>query len=283
MSNHICYNLCIEHENGAWKMELLREKDRQLARIFALPYNQYFRQDIERIRNKYKIFREARDYCFVDPSLSDSSCFLKGGSELPQSLLVEIGVHLYMPVDKSNIECHICKDIKEIMNRFGLPNSSLDEIFYHLFFLNNLHEMVIGMEYDVIGYSIIEEVTTLDDSGHFREELKEKLKITLEISRWITKKDWVHIWDDKVKPKLSKLRDASKYSRRSGSPHFVRRQMKRWSEWYQLSQLQGHGPKKALELWEDSHPDEGHKYDQSTVTKAIREFEEIITPRSVTD
>ena len=58
--------------------------------------------------------------------------------------------------------------------------------------------------------------------------------------------------------------------------------MERWSEWYQLVEVQGLKISEALEEWEKSHPDQvpAKGIDESTVSKGVAEFRKIITPVS---
>jgi len=115
---------------------------------------------------------------------------------------------------------------------------------------------------------------------------------------WVSKKQWGEIYTQHVKPALKvagkNLSIAAgkglsiDVSQKRNTLESYREQMKRWSEWYQLSEIQRLGPKQALDKWllEEDYADQWNPdepFDLSTVTKAIDRFREIITPTPIKD
>jgi len=108
------------------------------------------------------------------------------------------------------------------------------------------------------------------------------------IGPWISQKQWVAILDTYIQPQMKKHASffkkvwgvASPARKRSTLEAFSE-QMQRYSEWYQLSEAQRLGPKRALDKWEESHQDQTGKFDISTVTKAVSEFQDIVSPKDI--
>jgi hypothetical protein len=99
------------------------------------------------------------------------------------------------------------------------------------------------------------------------------------IDPWTTKKQWAEIWDTSIKPALDSMQaKVGKPQRRRMSTDSWDEQMKRWSEWHELILTKRLTQQKAIEEWEAKHIEQWGKYDISTVSKAVRDFEKLIKP-----
>lgn len=114
---------------------------------------------------------------------------------------------------------------------------------------------------------------------------KPQLAITVDgIDAWTTEQQWREVWDNWIKPLKRNLGEPIPANKRTGRGKNLQERIKTMAEWYELSELDGLGPAKALEKWEEQHLDyvEHRKskklYDVSTVTKAVEEFRRLITP-----
>jgi hypothetical protein len=120
--------------------------------------------------------------------------------------------------------------------------------------------------------------------------LSEEVELSVHIygiNSHFLKKQWEQIWDDEVKPKINKYRkeelaipEIGKQPRKITLER-LKNQMEKWSEWYQLTKIQDLTAEEALGKWEEKHADELTSDDQvesSALLKAVKEFEEIITP-----
>lgn len=292
---------------GTRKLEATRE----LQRIAALPYNHYFHEEVVRIRRRYGIPKHAKGLRPLRPELAKA--LRRWLKYLPpeEALKYELGERgltdadlarfwfyvlysehykkrawaLFAP-DKETREVlgagkHIYdteipleKEVLTLLQRFGLPEAIFDRVLQYVLTLDK--GWLDPLEFEPAVYF------NIDATKGFP-------LLTITVARlglWISDKEWARIWKDRVKPHLASLRRRFKAQLGTTEPSKKRmtlkaysEQMRRWSEWYQLSEIQGLGPTKALEEWERKHPDQCGKYDLSTVTHAIEEFREIITPK----
>lgn len=163
------------------------------------------------------------------------------------------------------------KDIDVLLDKYSLPHSLYWEVIY----------ILVTDDYEILVADLIEPKVEIDTSQPDLQPDSYYPITNISISvltPYLSKKQWDKIWHQYLASYFKVKR-----SRKRATIKSYTEQMKRWAEWYQLSELQGYGPKKTLDLWEDNHPDEKRKYDQSTVTKAIQEFVRIITPKPITD
>ena len=108
-----------------------------------------------------------------------------------------------------------------------------------------------------------------------KEGKKLKLSITIDgIDEWTTKEEWLQVWDNWVQGLFEQI----PRGKRHGRGDEAQERIKRYAEWYELSEQPNSGPAKALKQWEGQHENERGKYDISTLAKAVKEFRNLITP-----
>jgi hypothetical protein len=232
---------------------------RNLQRAAALPYNHFVKNEVTKIRRRYGI-PESAEQAALWLSNYVINYFGRGWTE-----------NVVNPMEVFIMYTPLGLEIKSLGKRFGLPGLCLRLIVSYL----------VENEQDSLTTKGLGPITNIDRSseGGF-PTLDIKL---LRISPWITKKDWDNIWQNSVKAKVDELRrnnpDYRDIIRTRFRVEKYCEQMKRWARWYQLSEVEGLGPTEALARWEKENPTERRIFDQSTVTKAIKEFKEIITPK----
>lgn len=250
---------------------------RQLQRIVALPYNPYLDEQVGEIRQKYSIpvdRKKASDWFYLEYAMSYRKCayplFIPRGQALfLQSKEVKTIYDTEVPLER---------EILILLQRFQLP----DYVF------ESLLRYVIGD--DKISLDPLAFEPKVEFDWDYRKGLPE-LKVTIAgLSHLTTEKQWKQIWNRQVKQRINRAKEDYKEvfgiagsSRKRITLESYREQIKRWSEWYQLSEIQGLGPTGALKKWEKDHPDECGKFEVSTVTHAIKEFGEIIRPSSLAE
>lgn len=264
---------------------------RQFQRIAALPYNPYFEKEVKQIRQKYAIptdGKKAREwlsylehklkysewgYPLFTPKAKDSFLEGKEARTITEVLESKEARTIYP------IEVLVGLEALILLQRFRLPK----------YVFRNVHQYVLT------GYKIMLDPSRLAPKVEFELNVITKglpeWKVTITgLGPWATKKQWAEIWDSKVKQRVEEARKTceevdgiAELGRKRATLEAYSEQMRRWSEWYQLSEIQRLGPKQALDKWlldEDRadqwNPDE--PFALSTVTKAIDEFRDIITP-----
>jgi len=242
-------------------MSSIKPKRSEIQCLVALPFNHYFEEEIKRIRKEYNI-----------PEKWDEAIYWYGnhaetyGHEKKQKGI--LGATL--PLDK---------EILVLLVRFGLPLTGFTHVLYYVVFNTKTFLDPSWATTPIVNTKL-----------HCEQGLME-LKVNVSrINIWTTKEQWIRIWSRDIKPSLDTLKEEYKEKlgivapgRKSASPELMLGQMKRWSEWYHLSETEQLGPVEALRQWEINHPEESGKYDQSTAIKAIAKFREIITPISIKD
>ena len=257
----------------------------QLQRLGALPYNHYFEAEVVKFHKKYAIPEDphqADDW--LDSQLREelgisskttqsiramltSPTFHHGNAALTFIEMVALREHPRTLSTKLRKDADwswnapLFRDIGNLLERFRLP---------------------VQIRYNVLRYISTGKKEWLD---LLEPWVKCEIDLTTDIPEfritvggfipWITKKQWLAIWNTYYKTEVSHI---SQSARKRATTKSLREQMQRWSEWYQLSETHGLGPVQALNRWESEHPDECGKYDLSTVTHAIQEFREIINP-----
>lgn len=177
------------------------------------------------------------------------------------------------------------RDVNYLLARFGLPVQAFRIVMRYLLWGDDIH-WTHYIDRDTGTLRIWDPfelyVTVRDDRERF------SIKVTVSrVGPWTSKRQWDSIWNMKVKPRMEKYKDLYEHLTRIRLPGkksaiFASccEQMQRYSEWYQLSQIEGMGPKRALDEWERRNPSLMGVFELSTVTKAIKEFQEVITPVS---
>jgi len=259
-----------------------REATRELQRIVALSYNPYFEEEVKKIRQTYRvptgdlekalnwyIFKYAIKYGKSTYPLSTPKSsspwleFLLGAEELK---------HIY------DTEVPLEQDILLLLGHFQLPGTAFHNVLLYILTDDGLW---------LDPYFFAPNVEVKWDT---RKMLPELTVTVTGLGPWATKKQWEDIWDGRVKQEVEIAGKACKEVYGTAKPGKKRatlksyiEQMQRWSEWYQLSETRGLGPAKALDKWDEDHPDQYGNFDLSTVTHAIGEFKKIITPVRIED
>lgn len=250
---------------------------KRLMRIAALPYNHFFGNEVQKIRKEYAIpadYKEAWDWFFQEHAASGlrAAWSLFDPNPLLMNATAKTIYHTEVPLEK---------DIVLVMIKFQLPS--------YVFFR-------------VLQYVLLNDIRCLDPqvfapNATFEPDTRRGLpewKITVTgITPWTTKGQWDEIWaminqfdefwDEFEDGRMKKVIEILKLGRSTKRPtvESYRKQMKRWSEWYQLCVIQGMSAVKALDKWEKDHPeqiDPDNPIDPSTVTRAVKDFQEIIRP-----
>lgn len=260
----------------------------QLKRIAALPHNPYFHEEVVKLREKYAVpedLREANDWLDsqlrkeVDISvetmgslrgLLTSPTFSHGNATLKVIEMFALREHprtysaklkKYSGESDWPYQTSLFKDISNLLKVFRLPIQML---------YNVLRYISTGKKewLDILEPWVKCEIDQTERIPEFR--------ITVGgFIPWITKKQWIEIWNRCFVTESGHLFQSA---RKRATAKSFNEQMQRWAEWYQLSETQGLGPVEALKRWEEEHPDEYGKFDQSTVNHAVEDFHKIITP-----
>lgn len=239
---------------GKQKLEVTR----QLQRIAALPFNPFFKEEARRIRENFGIPGEQKEAVY----------WLKKYKQAYERRKTRGNIA------KSTIPLH--KEILALLSRFGVP---LPLIEFNLLEIYIVYPIDPLLHLSIMGAPF---VYIRPDPTVGLPYMKVEV---YGISMWTTKKDWERVWDNKVNKEVREMKvqhreitGESAPGRKGMSLESLYNRMERWSEWYRLSEVEDLGPTKALVKWEEEHSDERGKFDQSTVTHAIKDFKEIITP-----
>ncbi|MBL7125148.1 MAG: hypothetical protein ISS51_03520 [Dehalococcoidales bacterium] len=253
------------------------EATRQLQRIAALPYNPIFEEEVKKIRHKYAIpedpdeakFWFRKHYRKYDKSVlawfvsSDLFPFLAAKRGIGDKS--KRGAGLFGSLTEVPLEIHILN----LIQRFRLPWTMIPTALLYVLTLERVWLYPSQLKSEVM----------------FAPEFPGDTLtvIVTRLTPYTTRKQWNEIWNDHVKRELDKIKQTNKQvlgtpSRKRTTLASLEEQIKRWAEWYQLSEVEGRGPVEALEKWEQDHLEQTGKIDLSTVTHAIKEFKEIITP-----
>ena len=252
------------------------QANRQLQRIAALPYNHYIEQECKKIRQKYTFSglneEKAYEHYFQQVKKYRKSAYPLFSTDNVFAFL-EPTYETEVPLEQ---------EVLTLLRRFQLPVHA---------FLSVLLYIVTGRKswlFELLFAS--PEVKVIWD---YKKALSVANVTITGLNLWTTKKQWEQIWDNEVKQKVNAMRKAlerqygvSELGRKRCTLEAYNEQIHRWWEWYQLSEIEGLGPKRALNKWEESHPESRPKknkrreFDLSTVTKAIKDFGDIITPIS---
>lgn len=228
---------------GKQKLETTQE----LKRIAALPYNPNFQDEVKKLRQKYGILigLQACDYLEKHPDLVS----------------------------------HLIEDVRNVVSRYTelWPSEVFRKVMLYVL---------------------------TDNCEQFKESLNHTLP-TPQAKRWrwdttpgcwaftitgiskfATKEQWDEIWYYEVLPRLKAIKEVFGIplpAKKRPNIESFNEEMKRYSEWYQLSEIEGLGPTQALDKWLEDHQDERDKYNVSTLTHAIKEFREVIKPLPTKD
>ncbi len=247
---------------------------RELQRIAALPFNPFFQEDVKQIRKRYQI----------TPGIDAYEWFLRERMKYHKSVysfFISDKKSFFRYTKAKNVldtDIPLELDILLVISRYDIPISSFEGVLLFILTDNRIWlDSILRPEVKVITDSQRGEVL---------------LNITISnVHSSFSKKEWNAIWEDQIKLQLISLKKAYSIEfgtlspgKKRSSVESYREQMQRWSEWYKLSEIDRLGPTNALAKWLDDHKDkltQYDKYDVSTVTHAIQEFREIITPKKM--
>lgn len=250
------------------------ELTRQLQRIAAIPHNPNLAKDIESIRARYGLDKVNEDegvqwYVSQLKRHKVRSTWRYYFSEsYPETASMK------GPFDSG---IRIDKDIGAVMSRYQLPPIAFIHIFDYV--MKGYYYLYPGKR--PWQEPFLEKVVHLNPTtGRFEVTIRNLRPST-------TKKEWLNIWEESVFPYIKELRDhlGLKAFARKTTLVSLNEQMTRWAEWYQLVEIEGLTIGEALKQWEKSHPKQWplKDIDESTVSKAVRGFREIITPTPTKD
>ncbi len=156
-------------------------------------------------------------------------------------------------------------DIIAILRKYNLPLF----VFYNI-----LDYTLSGRRCDLVWGLIL-----LPEARLYFNQLtgEDELTVAIPLHPWDNQDSWNSRWRS-VKRALQDVRISrgiNEPSTKRASIGSYWQQVVRSAEWYKLSEVQGLGPTKALARWEEIYPDRRGECDQSTVTKAIKEFTKI--------
>jgi hypothetical protein len=255
---------------------------RQLQRIAAIPYNPYLKKEVYRIRKKYGVgnFPSDREKLFPEGSTVENHQLISMGISR-RSLTTQEVKKVEAIVEKllQDKESSLERDIALLMSSFRLPYQLLHFVVLLILVGQEKNWRVLAPK--SLGLQI-EIESALDP------ELPALEARVSNIRPWTTSKDWAKLWDQ-VRLEMERVGsypedmvpESQAYLARPGRKRSTleayKEQMKRYSEWYELSNKEG--PEKALMEWEQSHPELIGKFDTSTLSRAVQEFRQIITPK----
>lgn len=265
---------------------------RQLQCIAALRYNTHFEKEVKAIRQRYAIpqdVTEAKDWFTNLLSKHKKNTFAYFFKLFFENRRLPYGEAAFSLDFKEGFPSILSK------GSVGMESILQTEIPLELSILLLLPRfgLPMSMYFTILQYTLTEEKFWLHPSW-FKPTVKHEFGIetgqvesTVTITGlapWTTKKQWDDIWDSEVKPLLKiqgKALGIAKLARNRTTLESLEKEMKRYAEWYQLIIVQGLKVKEALTKWENEHPeqvDPNKPYDESTVSRALQEFCEIIKP-----
>lgn len=159
-------------------------------------------------------------------------------------------------------------DLIAILRRYGLP---LHTFYYTLDYI------LSGSAFHVSAYNYwFQSVRPL----YHKLTGDDELTVCVTLHPWDNKHTWDSCWSpvSRFLKNLRILRGITEPSTKRSSVWSYWWQIVRFAQWYQLSEIQGLGPTEALKQWEKDHPEQGGKFDLSTVTKGLSTFRRVIAP-----
>ena len=233
-------------------------------RIYALPYNHFFENELKQMRSYLELPEEGisdrqQAWAWLEKHLTGKRP--QPWFELKPSPLDEKLWQTEVPLWKVAIY---------LIDKYGLPLRMRSSI--GLYVVTNDERFLTSWR----GLDV--------DFAMNMKAAKLQLVITVGgIDAWTTEKQWHDVWERWVKPLKRNLGETIPANKRTGYGKTLQERIKRYSEWYQLSERTTLGkttlgPAKALRQWEEQHQNERGKYDISTVAKAVKEFRRLITP-----
>jgi hypothetical protein len=234
-------------------------------RIYALPYNHFFKDELKQMRSYLELPEEGisgsqQAWAWLEKHFTE-----KRPQILPWFLAEPA------PSDEKlwQTEVPLWKVAIYLITRYGLPLRMRSRIGLYVVtndgkFLTNWRGLDVDFAINI-------------------KAAKLQLVITVDgVDVWTTEEQWHEVWEHWVKPLKRNLGEPIPANKRPGYGKVLQERIKRYAEWFELSEKSpGMGPAKALREWEKTYPDERGKYDISTVTKAVKEFGRLTAPKEI--
>jgi hypothetical protein len=318
------------------KFPQFNDSSKLLARIAALPFNQYLTKDVGQLRRKFKIPTEEVDeegqriylglwspedgeeehdtlgeICDDAEEIKPSDWVFKFTPDpdpgykwyvdqmktCPNNAISFYYVVFYkesavLPVDEMTVAGfeipHWRSAWIKIFKQCTMNNllETKLPIDIEIIELTRKYQLPIFMFYYILDYvlsgrrcDLVYGLILQPNAQWYINELtgEDGITVAVPIQPWDNQDSWNLHWNT-VKRAVYQLQMKHRLNEPSTKRASIRsywKQIVRWAEWFELSEIQGLGPKRALVKWEEKYPDNRGKYDQSTVTKAIRKFIDI--------
>jgi hypothetical protein len=230
-------------------------------RIYALPYNHFFKDKVKQMRSYLKlpengISENQQAWAWLEKHFTEKR-------PQPQPWFLPKPA----PSDEKlwETEVPLWKVAIYLIAEFGIPLRMRSNI--GLYVVTNNERFLINWRGLDVNFSVNIKAA------------KPQLFITVDgVDAWTTEEQWHEVWEHWVKPLKRNLGEPVPANKRPGYGKALQERIKRYSEWYQLSELDGLGPAEALKTWDKRHQNDAGKYNESTVSKTVHEFRKLITP-----
>lgn len=261
-------------------------------RVFALPHNPFFRDEVKECRKKLGLPIEGISnaekadewiHRHFAPSTHGGPGEPSGGNLLPHEMAL---VNKWI-AEPSSMPPRLKSRLREIEPwEVEVPLVRCSAMLAYRF------RVPLRMTATIMRYVLTDDCKSLESWGDLEVTFEAtktgvpQLDVTVKgIDAWTTKREWISAWED-VRLKLAAMPDAQEVhpkGKRVGRNEALRERMKRHSEWYELVERKNLSPAKAIERWEKQHVNEhdDKAYDPSTVAKSVAEFRRLIIPRKV--
>ena len=234
-------------------------------RIYVLPYHPLFKKDVKSVRTLLRL---------PENGISDekqASAWLHDHIGLktpysPDSPTIPLGAAIVQSASEAKLfdtEIPLWHFAGVLAQKYGIPLRMRNHIGVYI--LTNDEEWL----YVWNGLDVTVSVNIKAGKPQFAV-------IVDGIDTWTTRTQWQSVWDNYGKH-IRRLAGKIPESKRNAPNPALRERIRRYAEWYELSEQPNSGPAKALREWENKHKNEMGKYDISTVTKAVKEFRRLIT------
>jgi len=163
------------------------------------------------------------------------------------------------------------EDMRKLITRFGIP--AYMEFFIKRYLISNNTEWLSP---DLLKPYVMLDITIKKGIPQLHIQI-------FGLYPWNTRKQWNEIWDQEI---ITSLREAMndeehfnnwESARKRRTLTSLAKQIKRDAEWYKIVEIDNLPLKTALYKWIYEHPEDTN-IDDSTVSKAVSSFRDIITP-----
>lgn len=236
-----------------------REPSIDWRRVYALPYNHYFKDKVKQVRSYLGLPMDGisdtkQAWAWIEKHFSENR---------PQPWFVPMHAPSNEKVWETDVPLWQVAII--LIYLFGLPLRMRNSVGLYVV-INNESFLTNWKGLDV-DFAINVKAAT------------PQFAVTVDgIDAWTTEQQWREVWKTLIQPLKGNLGEPIPANKRTGRGKALRERIKRYAEWYELSEKPDSGPANALKEWEKLHTKDSGKHDASTVSKAIQEFRRLITP-----